>query len=102
MISNIDQKNFTKSINVWYGISTYWVEICSKIDKRPPRLLDTQEYIDWMYTFAQWKPLNSDDFGTKICHTIQVYSASQRNFFGENLYTNMKKCCENWQGIQHI
>ena len=36
--------NFPKLINVWYGISTCWVEFCSKINKGAPRVLDRVEY----------------------------------------------------------
>ena len=39
MILIVDQKCFPKLINVWYGISTYWVEFCSKINKRPQTLI---------------------------------------------------------------
>ena len=39
MIFIVDQKYFPKLINVWYGISTYWVEFCSKINKHPQTLI---------------------------------------------------------------
>ena len=39
MIFIVDQKCFPKLINVWYGISTYWVEFCWKINKHPQTLI---------------------------------------------------------------